>query len=200
MQCIYFNDTNLKSQNKSLRELGIEEGSSLDFCVDGEITEVSCILQDKEVKFHRSERCLITLFSQDVTFVRPIGCDHLQALARNGIHYRKDQSILLTYQGIHLRDGYQICYYPLFRHSQKARVDVEVVDYIGVKDDIPQYSCCCNGKKWIHLLYGNGVKDIITVDDTLSGELLEDSISNAISVVSLEWINCRVYTRFPKKV
>lgn len=106
-----------------------------------------------------------------------------KSLARNGIRFGDKQSLLLTYRGIHLQDRYQICFYPLLHHTDRAEVELEIVDYIGVENDLPVYACCSPGKKWVNLHFGGSFIDQMTVSDSLEGTSLEECILDAVSVM-----------------
>ena len=142
LQCIYFNERNIGNENKSLQELGIQKGSLLDFCIDTEMVELCCKINNKKIEFRHSERCLVSLFCQDCLFVVYDLFHEMQSLAKSGIRINEKQSILLSYQGIHLQDRYQACFYPLFHYTQHAEVELEIVDYIGVKNGILVQRCC----------------------------------------------------------
>lgn len=66
MQSIYFNDKSIQHESKQLNELGIEDQSEFDFCVDGEITCVTCEYNKKKYESNHMERCLVSNFSQDI--------------------------------------------------------------------------------------------------------------------------------------
>lgn len=119
---------------------------------------------------------------------------------KTGTRFGDKQSVLLSYQGIHLQDRYQICFYPRFHHTQRAEVELEIVDYIGVKNDAPVYACCSSGKKWVSLNLGGSLTDQMTVDNTLEEAGLEDCIVEAISVKrSYTILRSRVFTKSQKK-
>lgn len=63
---MYFNDKSIQHESKQLNELGIEDQSEFDFCVDGEITSVACEYNKKNYEINHMERCLVSNFSQDI--------------------------------------------------------------------------------------------------------------------------------------
>ena len=101
---------------------------------------------------------------------------------------------------IHLQDRYQICFYPLFHHLLHAEVELEIVDYIGVKNDLPVYACCSPGKKWVNLHFGGSFTDQMTVDDSLEGSGLEECILEAVSVMKRSsLVSNRVCMKYQRK-
>lgn len=66
MQSIYFNDESIQRDQRTLKEIGIQDGSELDFCVDEEYAYVSCNYNGKEYTSSHSKRSLVSVFSQDI--------------------------------------------------------------------------------------------------------------------------------------
>lgn len=66
MQCIYYNDSSLQNEKRSLKELGVVDGSEFDFCVDEGIVCMQCSFQEHSVSSNHTERSLVSVFSQDI--------------------------------------------------------------------------------------------------------------------------------------
>ena len=66
MQSIYYKDQAIHRKTSKLPELGISNNSELDFCIDGELTTIQCIFNNKMYDVNHSERCLVSLFSQSI--------------------------------------------------------------------------------------------------------------------------------------
>ena len=88
----------------------------------------------------------------------------------------------------------------LFHHLLHAEVELEIVDYIGVKNDLPVYACCSPGKKWVNLHFGGSFTDQMTVDDSLEGSGLEECILEAVSVMKRSsLVSNRVCMKYQRK-
>lgn len=67
---MYFEDTCLHHDLRTLRDIGISQGSVIQFCVDGEITTMRCHFKDQVITRNRSERCHVLDVCQDIYAVR----------------------------------------------------------------------------------------------------------------------------------
>ena len=74
---MYFEDTCLNHDWRTLRDIGISHGSTIDFCVDGEITSMRCHFGEQLISRNRSERCLVLDVCQDICIVWALKWDIL---------------------------------------------------------------------------------------------------------------------------
>lgn len=74
---MYFGDICLNHDWRTLRDIGISHGSTIDFCVDGEITSMRCYFGEQLISRNRSERCLVLDVCQDVCSVGTLEGDIL---------------------------------------------------------------------------------------------------------------------------
>ena len=70
-------------------------------------------------------------------------------------------------------------FYPLFHNIRPVKIELEIVDYIGIKNGIPLYRCCRRGKKWVNLLYEEAMIDQITANDTLECNYIEEYLNSS---------------------
>lgn len=66
---MYFNDICLHRELRTLREIGIKDGSEIDFCVSGEVTCLKVHFKDQTIILNRSEQSLVLDVCQDVLHV-----------------------------------------------------------------------------------------------------------------------------------
>lgn len=69
MQCMYLGDTCVHRDLRCLRDIGIQDGSVIDFSVDEEITTLKCHWGERVFTRNRSERCLLLDVLQDISHV-----------------------------------------------------------------------------------------------------------------------------------
>lgn len=137
MQCMYFEDTCLHHDLRTLRDIGLSQGSVIQFCVDGEITTMRCHFQDRVITRNRSERCHVLDVCQDVYAVGIKFSDvelhsNAQKLRKSGFCHDKNETLRLTLHGIHLDDAVQLCFYPELHIHQQADVQIEIIQYSTV--------------------------------------------------------------------
>ena len=69
LQCMYFKEICLHRELRTLREIGIRNGSEIDFCVSGEVTCLKVHFKDQTIIRNRPERSLVVDVCQDVLHV-----------------------------------------------------------------------------------------------------------------------------------
>lgn len=129
---MYFKEICLHRELRTLREIGIRNGSEIDFCVSGEVTCLKVHFKDQTIIRNRPEHSLVVDVCQDVLHVVTRIHFNCQRLRKDGYRQTKDETLQLTLYGLHLDDNIQLCSYPLLHINQEADVYAEVVRFLGV--------------------------------------------------------------------
>lgn len=93
----------------------------------------------------------------------------------------KRSTLRLTYHGIHLDDGVQMCYYPHFHHNQSVAVDAEIVTFT-VNGESIAYTCSCDSQKWITLSIGGDQELTMTLEKEMTESARVQRIRHAVAV------------------